>query len=72
MSLVAEYANETLTDIAPGMLTLTEASSPLDTPADPVMATFLTVTCPEVVALFGAATGALAANIYNYVARNGG
>ncbi|WP_165521933.1 linaridin-like RiPP [Micromonospora zingiberis] len=71
MSLVAQFANETLTDVPPGMLTQTDVTSPLDTPADPVMATFLTVTCPEVAVLFGAATGALAANVYNYVARNG-
>ncbi|EXU61872.1 hypothetical protein Z951_44770 [Streptomyces sp. PRh5] len=73
MSLVAQFANEALTDISPGMLSETDAASRLDGPADPVMVTpfaALTVTCPEVAALAGAAFGALAANVANYVGRN--
>ncbi|MFH8798077.1 linaridin-like RiPP [Streptomyces sp. NPDC017936] len=38
MSLVAQFANESLTDIAPGLLSDTDAARP-DSPADPVMAT---------------------------------
>ncbi|MFG2512521.1 linaridin-like RiPP [Streptomyces sp. NPDC048584] len=70
MSLVAQFANEALADVSPGMLSEADAASPLDTPADPVMATFLTVTCPEVAVLAAAGFGALAANINNYLARN--
>ncbi|MFE5326095.1 MULTISPECIES: linaridin-like RiPP [unclassified Embleya] len=71
MSLVTEFANERLIEVSPGLLTAADVATGLESPADPVMATFLTVTCPEVVALVGAATGALAANVYNYVSRNG-
>ncbi|MGC5291303.1 linaridin-like RiPP [Micromonospora sp. DT231] len=70
MSLVAQYANETLPDVSPGMLTQIEIVSPFDGTAEPVLFTPLTVTCPEAVALFAAGVGALAANVNNYVARN--
>jgi hypothetical protein len=66
MSLVAQFANESLTDIAPGMLSETDAAR-LDTPADPVMATPTIALATEV---FAVATGMLAANIANYVDRN--
>ncbi|WP_405984029.1 linaridin-like RiPP [Streptomyces sp. NBC_00872] len=67
MSLIAQFANESLTDITPGMLSETDAAARLDTPADPVMATPTTVLATE---LFALATGMLAANIANYVDRN--
>ncbi|MFE7425657.1 MULTISPECIES: linaridin-like RiPP [unclassified Streptomyces] len=63
MSLVSEFANETLTDVAPGMLSATDVATRLDTPADPVMATPLIV---ETVLL---TTGWIANNIANYVDR---
>ncbi|MEU8256667.1 linaridin-like RiPP [Micromonospora inaquosa] len=64
MSLVAQFANESLTDVSPGMLSETDAAARLDTPADPVMAT------PLIVETVFLATGMLAANIANYVDRN--
>ncbi|MFG1842823.1 linaridin-like RiPP [Micromonospora sp. NPDC049175] len=70
MSLVAHYANEILPDVSPGMLTQIEIVSPFDGTAEPVLFTPLTITCPEVTALAGAALAALAANVNNYVARN--
>ncbi|MGW3951219.1 linaridin-like RiPP [Streptomyces sp. NPDC004752] len=65
MSLVAQFANESLTDISPGMLSETDVAGRLDTPADPVMAT------PALAIEVGIfALELLAANVANYVQRN--
>ncbi|MFI2511247.1 linaridin-like RiPP [Streptomyces sp. NPDC018972] len=47
MSLIAEFANETLTGVTPGLLSETDSIMCPDAPADPTMsAAFLTVnTC---------------------------
>ncbi|WP_331772716.1 linaridin-like RiPP (plasmid) [Embleya sp. NBC_00888] len=63
MSPVAQFANASLTDVSPGMLSGIDAAR-LDSPADPVMAT------PLIAAVFAIATDMLAQNIANYVNRN--
>ncbi|MFB4420684.1 linaridin-like RiPP [Streptomyces sp. QL37] len=60
MSIVAQFANESLTDVTPGVLSGT-ATLGLNTPADPVMAT--PVLAFEV---FLIATEMLYDNVQNY------